>query len=153
MKDAADKVYKKMRQVEEYETQLTSTCTFKPNVHPISRSNDAILAGNDLYTMQKDIVTRQYLMADMQRENLQKRAAEIIAKEGCTFAPKINQISQFLIEADPQRVNESEAERIERLSKKDAQKREIFQEQMQKAHYDQYTFKPEINKISKDIGK
>jgi len=153
MKDAADKVYKKMKQAEQYETQLTSTCTFKPNVHPISRSNDAILSNNDLYVMQKEVVTRQYILADIQRENQQKRAAEIIAQEGCTFAPKINKISQFLIEADPQRVHESEAERIERLSKKDAVKKEIFQEQMQKMHYEQYTFKPEINQISKDIGK
>jgi len=153
MKDAADKVYKKMKQAEQYETQLTSTCTFKPNVHPISRSNDAILSNNDLYVMQKEVVTRQYILADIQRENQQKKAAEIIASEGCTFVPKINKISQFLIEADPQRVNESEAERLERLSKKDAQKKEIFQEQMQKLHYEQYSFKPEINQISKDIGK
>ena len=142
-----------MKQSEEYESQLTSMCTFKPNVNPISRSNDAILASNDMYAVQKDIVTRQYLMADIQRENLQRKAAQIIAQEGCTFVPKINRISQFLIEADPQRTNENSYEKVDRLSRKDAQKREIFQEQMHKAHYDQYTFKPEINKISKDLGK
>lgn len=58
-----------------------------------------------------------------------------------------------MVEADSERANERLPEKIDRLSRQDAQKREIFQEQMRKAYYDQFSYKPEINEISKGIGR
>jgi len=57
------------------------------------------------------------------------------------------------MEADPSRASESQKNKIERLSKLDAQKKEIMKEEIKKAYYEKLKFKPKINKISKIIGK
>jgi len=151
MKDAADKLHRQLEKTEEYERQINSVCTFKPSINPVS--SQEILANNEIYTTQKDIVTRQYLLADLQKERLEKKKAQILSEEGCTFAPQINKISSFLVDADATRANETLNDKIERLSKKDAQKKEIYQEQMRKAYYDQFTFQPAINAVSKSLGR
>jgi hypothetical protein len=151
MKDAAEKAQRQLEKTEQYEKQITSVCTFQPSINPASV--DEILAKNEIYTTQKDIVTRQYMLADIQKERLEKKKQKIIAEENFTFTPKVNKISSFLVEADTNRVNETFDDKFDRLSKKDAQKREIFQEQMKKAYYDQYSFQPAINQISKKLGR
>jgi len=151
LRDAADKPYKRALQAEQYHNVISATCTFKPSINPTS--GEDILENNDVYKYQKDMVARQYLMSDIQKEKIERKVAKMIEEEKCTFNPSINKISNFLVEADAERANETPEQRMERLSKKDAVKREIFQEQMQKAYYDQFSFQPEINEISKGIGK
>jgi len=63
-------------------------------------------------------VTRQCLMADTLKEKLEKKAAQIKGEENCFFAPKINKITQFIMEADPERVDEKMKDKIQRLAKK-----------------------------------
>lgn len=57
------------------------------------------------------------------------------------------------MESDPLRGVESEQERIMRLYKKDQKKQEVVKELIEKEVYSQYTFKPQINKISKALAK
>ena len=118
MKDAAEKAYKKMQSVEQYQNELSSICTFKPSINPISGNNDEILSNNDIYKYQKDIVSRQYLMSDIHKDKMEKKIAQMIKEENVTFNPKVDQISNFLMEADAERSNETLDQKIERLSKK-----------------------------------
>lgn len=65
-------------------------------------------------------------MADVHKERIKKKVDQILKEENCTFKPAVNKISSFLVEADAERVNETNDDKIERLAKKDAQKREII---------------------------
>lgn len=57
-------------------------------------------------------------MADSMKEKLEKKALKIKHEESCYFAPKINKITQFIIEADPERADEKLKDKVERLAKK-----------------------------------
>lgn len=111
--------------------------------------NDSLLEKNSFYQYQKDFVTRQYLMADLQKEKLETK----IKGEQLDFEPKVNKITKFIMESDPDRAEEKLEDKIERLAKKDFEKREIVRELVSKAYYDKFTFQPEINGVSKIIGK
>ncbi len=57
------------------------------------------------------------------------------------------------MEANPDRNIETQKNKVNRLSKLDAQKKLILQEEIHKEFYDRIKFKPKINSISKVIGK
>ena len=57
-------------------------------------------------------------MADNLKEKLEKKVAQIKGEENCFFVPKINKITQFIMEADPERADEKMKDKIQRLSKK-----------------------------------
>ena len=115
VKDASEKVFRQGKVAENYMNEISQTCTFNPSINPISKTNEEILQNNSFYKYQKDFVTRQYLMADNLKEKLEKKAKN---EENCNFAPKINKITQFIIEADPERAEETMKEKIERLARK-----------------------------------
>jgi len=118
IKDANEKFYRQGKYAENIQKEMSQTCTFNPVINPISKSNDEILQNNSFYKYQKDFVTRQYLMADNLKEKLGKKALEINKEANCNFVPKINKITQFIIEADPERADEKMKDKIERLAKK-----------------------------------
>lgn len=116
IKDAHEKVYKRMKAAEDYQNEISRSCTFKPEINPISK--EEILEQNEIYKFNKDFVTRQNLLAQVSKEKFEKKAMKILEEENCTFAPRISKISEFLVEADPDRANETLEQKIERLSKK-----------------------------------
>ena len=118
VKDAHDKVYKRMKAAEDYQNEVARSCTFKPDINPISKANDEILEQNEIYKYTKDFVTRQNILAQVSKERFDKKVTKILEEENCTFNPKISKISEFLVEADPDRANETAGQRIDRLSKK-----------------------------------
>ena len=61
--------------------------------------------------------------------------------------------SDIICESDPTRGAENEDEKIMRLYKKDQKKQEIVREMIEKEVYSQFTYKPQINKISKTLAK
>ena len=61
--------------------------------------------------------------------------------------------SEIIVESDPKRGNENSLEKYERLSKKDQKRQEVVKEMLEKEMYSQFTYKPEINKISKTLAK
>jgi hypothetical protein len=68
-----------------------------------------------------------------------------------SFAPQINTISKMLTAEDRQR--ETRQERIQRLFAEDWKRKEELHFQQQERFYSQQTFQPEINPISKLIGR
>lgn len=118
IQDANEKPYRKDKIAEQINKEQSLVCTFNPSINPCSKSNDEILQNNSFYKYNKDFVTRQYLMADSMKEKLEKKALKIKHEESCYFAPKINKITQFIIEADPERADEKLKDKVERLAKK-----------------------------------
>lgn len=118
IKDAMEKPYRKDRISEAILKEQSQIYTFNPSINPALKSNDEILQNNSFYKYHKDFVTRQYIMADSMKEKLEKRAMEIKQEENCYFAPKINKVTQFIIEADPERADEKFKDKIDRLAKK-----------------------------------
>lgn len=116
--DANDKILRQGKSIEALQKELSQICTFNPSVNPTIKTNDELLQNNSFYKYQKDFVTRQFLMADSLKEKLEKKTAEIKAEENYNFAPKINKITQFIVEADPERAEEKLIDKVDRLAKK-----------------------------------
>lgn len=117
MKDANDKMYKKIKQGEEYQSQISSECTFQPNAQLQNRSTNEILKDNELFKQVPDFTTRQAVQADIKKERHRQLVSEHWGSEDCSFSPHISKISEYLIESKGERVNETLQEKIERLSK------------------------------------
>jgi hypothetical protein len=73
-----------------------------------------MFSGNmkDFYDRQEAFVKRQY----EKREEARKKWAD---EERFAFRPEINATSEVIVESDPMRGGESEADRIQRLYRKD----------------------------------
>ena len=118
IRDASDKLYRQGKNNEVVQKEISQMCTFNPSINPAFKTNEELLQNNSFYKYQKDFVTRQYLMADNLKEKLEKKALEIKDEENCFFAPKINKVTQFIMEADPERADEKMKDKIQRLAKK-----------------------------------
>lgn len=115
LKDADEKFYRQLKAAEEHEKNELKGCTFKPEINP---TYDEILQNNEIYKYNKDFVTRQNVLAKVSKDHLGKTIERVLEEEGCTFSPRINKVSEFLVEADPERANESIEQKFERLSKR-----------------------------------
>jgi hypothetical protein len=118
VKDANDKIFKKLKNAEEYMNDLHQICTFTPEINPISKTNDEILENNPLFKYHKDFVSRQHFLAENLREKIEKITEEVRAEEKCTFKPEINSISKYIVQSDPSKNDERLDEKIDRLYKK-----------------------------------
>jgi hypothetical protein len=79
--------------------------------------------------------------------------AACAAERGFSFKPDIGNAEEMLAVLRPERVLESQAARLERLAVKDAQDKAAALEAQQRAAAAAYTFKPEINSVSRALGK
>lgn len=117
MQDAYDKIYKKIKQATGVNQQLSDEYTFQPNISVHNRSVDQILQNNSLYKEVPDFVTRQEILAEKQKEHKLKLASEHMRPDQYTFSPKINNISEYLVQSHSERPNETLEQKVERLSK------------------------------------
>lgn len=100
----------------------------------------------DFYERQETFIKRQY----EKKEEARKKWAD---EERYSFKPEINATSEVIVESDPNRGAENDEDRIERLYKRDHKRQEVMRELIEKEVYAQYTYKPEINKVSKSIAR
>lgn len=70
-----------------------------------------------------------------------------------TFKPQINMTSEIIVESDPKRGNENLDDKMIRLYMQDHKKNEVIKELKTNEVYGNYTFKPEINKVSKALAE
>jgi hypothetical protein len=88
---------------------------------------------------------------ERQQEALQKRQQDEASGEPeYPFKPRVGANSSLLLAGD--RENETEEEKIDRLAYKDKERQELSREAMQEMYYSQFSFKPNINKVSKQLG-
>jgi hypothetical protein len=125
--------------------QLSKDCSFHPQ---ISKSSAYMSAHSDMFSGNlKEFYERQEAFLKRQHE---KRQAIV---QTYSFRPEINATSEVIVESDPVRGNETSAERVRRLYSRDQKRQEVVRELVEKEVYSQYTFKPEINKVSRAIAR
>ncbi|EAS02389.1 hypothetical protein TTHERM_00727490 (macronuclear) [Tetrahymena thermophila SB210] len=151
--DIQEKEQRKSKIIENHNHSVSQMCTFQPSINPSNRDDDEQKDSESYQKRQEEFVQRQYLMADYLKEKLEAKIKEIYSNSEYTFKPQVNQVSKYLIEADEERATETTNDKIKRLHEQDNLKKQIVQEQIQKAYYDQFQFKPEINPLSKKIAR
>lgn len=95
----------------------------------------------------------QYMMADFMREKKEKLMQEFFRNSEYLFKPQINRQSELIVESNEDRLNEKATEKFARLGQKDFEKNRILKEQLNQIYYEQFTFKPAINPLSKMIAR
>ncbi|KUF98590.1 Beta-secretase 2 [Phytophthora nicotianae] len=73
--------------------------------------------------------------------------------EKLTFKPDIGNADGVLKHLRPDRCSESSQQKLYRLTYNDQREAELKKQRLQEEQYAQYTFKPEINPVSKALGR
>ena len=82
-----------------------------------------------------------------QREKLERAARK--EDEECTFHPAIGNADDILVHTRPTRLGETKEEMVERLSKHEKERIDRAREAMKEQYYSQFSYKPEIDALSK----
>ena len=143
-RDANERIEKQMTHNMSVNDQLNREYSFHPQISDVYSSASG---GNvkDFYERQEAFVKRQY----EKKEEARKKWAD---EERFSFRPAINATSEVIVESDPGRGGESEDMRIQRLYRRDPKRQEVLRELIEREVYAEYTYKPEINKVSKSIA-
>ncbi len=131
--------------------QINKDYSFQPH---ISKSSNFMSAQSDMFNgNMKDFYDRQEAFIKRQYEKKEEARKKWADEERFSFKPEINATSEVIVESDPNRGAENEVDKIERLYKRDHKRQEVMRELIEKEVYAQYTYKPEINKVSKSIAR
>lgn len=143
-KDASDRIENLNRKNEDMNHELSQMYPFRPQLSTFTSNSH----NNTMYNFEtKNFYERQQEFLHKQHEKREaKRNQE---GQEFTFKPKINSTSNIIIEADPQRAGEQDTDKYNRLYQKDYQKAEAAKEALEYELYGKFTFKPEINNLSK----
>ena len=140
-----------MNHTQSYNEHLGREYSFQPQ---ISKTSNYLSEKSDYFHGNlKDFYERQQAFVQRTMEKREEFRQKYSEEAQCSFKPEINVTSDIIVESDPLRGVESEQEKIMRLYKKDQKKQEVVKELIEKEVYSQYTFKPQINKISKALAK
>ena len=137
---------KKLKKQEELQREEMSKLTFTPQVNANSeRIVHSIFRGDANFWQRQQVY-------DIKRSQT-KNSVPDHQLEACTFKPQLNETSEILVEVMQERDGrkETRAERIERLAREDFDKKMKTQENAKQQYYSQFTFKPQINQVSKTI--
>eukprot|EP00741_Cyanophora_paradoxa_P003255 tig00000691_g3163.t1 len=140
---------KRMRRQEEWEKLQAERHPFAPRVNPTSE-RIALAAEEGRRTSLEAFLERQE--AFVARKEQKRLEVERATQPQYTFQPDIGPNSELLLQMRPSRAGESLDERLVRLSYKDAKRKEQLRESIAEQHYKQYSFRPEINGVSRSIG-
>lgn len=116
--------------------------SFAPRINP--RSEKLVEGGFE------ERQERAKEVAKHKRAELERRVAEA---EHCTFQPAIGNAEQVLAHTRPALVTESAEERYERLASRDKVTIDTVRAAMQEEYYRQFSFEPELNPVSRRIGR
>jgi hypothetical protein len=137
IRDTASRLAKASKQArEDYYTERTNVNTYR---NPLECDQNI------------NFINRQEQFSSMRKQKIEQHAIKL--SNNCTFKPAINFTSEILVDSDPQRSMESQMEKYERLSYKDAKKRELSQKAIKKQMMESCPFKPSINTVSKTLGR
>jgi hypothetical protein len=151
MKDAHDSTRRTLKRQQEYAKEKASELTFQPS---ISIGSQEIINGkSDYIGPGSSFIERQEKMQQRKINERNKKIKNEMKNSECTFKPDTGSASEVLRHTRPHRLNESNLERIERLYRQDVENKKQKRLALRKRHDSAYTFKPEINEISKSLGK
>jgi hypothetical protein len=148
--DIVQKMQRRSADQEEWQRRLAQDCTFSPHINPTSQK---IVEESEMFAGPKrDFLHRQSEWNKRQRRRQELDRQVVEAATAVTFKPKINETSEAIV-SSKKKGEETEEERLQRLAYQDLQRKEAMRKAMEKQLQSQYSFKPEINPVSKAIGK
>ncbi|CEG46969.1 uncharacterized protein PHALS_03637 [Plasmopara halstedii] len=127
----------------------------QPFAPQISETSQKIVEQKPEFKM--DFVARQHYFRsrDLERQETLEGLCDRDDSQGgkLTFKPDIGNADDVLRRLRPDRSTESSRQKLYRLAYNDHRKAELKRQRIQQAQHAQYTFKPEINPISKALGR
>ena len=145
-KDAADRIEKNAKQSEILSQQQSVQYPFNPRLYNSTYSLNGL---SEDRLLSKGFKERQELYLQKKKEKEEQNASKYSLEARCTFKPAINFTSEILVEADPKRGNETDHERLHRLSKKDPKYHEQIKKIKEQEVDSKYTYHPKINENSR----
>lgn len=136
-------------------------CPFKPQTNVLSERIVAEAKAQQEAELQRSggakgndsIFQRLHSKAEELEERRKQREAQALEEEGRLFQPTVSEANDILLTARSARLNESHLERTERLAYVDMKRREAIRQQLEQAHYSQYTHQPKIDTISARLAR
>ena len=152
VRDAVSGAAKKMKRVEAWQGKEAAEYRFHPT---LTEKTQQIIGEMGDYDPSVDFLTRQEMLVEKQKKRADDRRAQQSKEDviRCKFKPDIGASEQILQQNQPHRLQESQEERIERLSNKDRETIIKKREGISTQYYSQFKHKPEINKISQNLGR
>ena len=144
MDEAQRAQQRKLARTLEHAREEADQASFNPRINPRS---DRLVAKRGDFEMRQAESERERREKELQRMLNDPRARD------CTFRPNIGNADQVLAQTRPTRLAESAEERAERLSRVDYEKAMRMRDAMQEEYYSKFSFRPEINPISRQLGR
>lgn len=145
---------KKYRMQEMHEHKEFQKHPFRPK---LSKNTKKIVQQSSLFQSSQGSEDIQDFLKRQEAYEARNRTRREIDKHGVRdkprFKPTISATSHLLVESKLERIGETEQDKLQRLAFKNKQRNEALKECIREQYYAQYNFQPEINKISKIIGR
>lgn len=136
------------RKRQAYAEAEAASMTFEPS---INSSSAQMMAENPALAV--DFLERQREFLRAKEQKGAKLRAEADAQNDCTFHPRSGNASEVLALTRPEQSLETSRERVERLAVRDKERADKLKEAIRDEYYAQFRFKPEINPVSRHIGR
>ena len=146
--DAEEKIDRAMTRRKAWEAEQRKIYTFQPRVNDTSRAIVANSGADD-----KSFLKRQDMLAERAAAREKRLKKKAMLENECTFKPEIGNATAVLQHTRPQRLKESELERVERLSRQDQLRVEKRRQAAQEQYYKQFSHQPIINEISSNLAR
>ncbi|KAE8893343.1 hypothetical protein PF003_g22640 [Phytophthora fragariae] len=127
----------------------------QPFAPKISETSKRIVEQKPEFKM--DFVARQQYFQSRDQEKMEALEEfsdmDYARGERLTFTPDIGNAEGVLQQLRPDRCSESNQQKLYRLTYNDQRDAELKKQRLREEQYAQYTFKPEINPVSKALGR
>lgn len=154
IRELAREKEKKYRMQEMHEHEEFQKHSFRPK---LSKNTKRIVQQSSLFQSSHGSEDIQDFLKRQEAYEARNRTRREIDKHGVRnkpkFKPTISATSHLLVESKLERIGETEQDRLQRMAFKNKQRNEALKECIREQYYAQYNFQPEINKISKIIGR
>ena len=112
--DAADRIHKSYKSTQQITQQISLNYPFAPNLAASQIQVDLNASAQSNLSTVSNFLDRQQAFIQNQRENKEKKYCQYSQEAQCTFKPRINFTSEVIVEADPDRCKETEAQKFNR---------------------------------------
>lgn len=150
LRDAHDKIERRLRTAESIGREEVQKYPFAPR---LSVTSELAAGSVNFPGAHQSFMERQQAHLERARSRQEYLLTEAESDPHCTFRPKIAKKSEYIVDAMPDRVAETPESKFKRMSREEHIKREQIKAQLETDFYAKYNFEPQINPISKQIGR
>lgn len=149
--DVANKLQRRAVTQEEHNRRQAEEFTFTPK---INENSQRIVEESEMFAgSRRDFVQRQkeWMKAQQRRLEMDKQIVGVLTEP--QFRPQINENSEAIIAAKTAAALEDQSGKIDRLAYRDKARKEALQEAIKEQYHAQFSYQPDINPVSKVIGR